>query len=225
MGRGKGAGTWVMVGDLRSSENLEIPPNHYCTAVWTLLAIQSFASSAKIMAEHAKQMPGCRDDAGGGASAAAGQVEGAIALEGRTPSIDILERFITNGTGSDSNYIANENYFLYKQDIARMAAAGMKWYSFSISWSRILPFAKANTPVNKQAIDHYNDAIDTILAFGMQPAVTIQHFDSPYVFVDDQYPETSYSVRGSHPEAQIAPMAIQNKTWIWRFNGGFSHPE
>jgi hypothetical protein len=107
MGRGKGAGTWVMVGDLRSSENLEIPPNHYCTAVWTLLAIQSFASSAKIMAEHAKQMPGCRDDAGGGASAAAGQVEGAIALEGRTPSIDILERFITNGTGSDSNYIAN----------------------------------------------------------------------------------------------------------------------
>lgn len=158
-----------------------------------------------------------------GASAAAGQVEGAIGLEGRTPSI--LERFITNGTGSDSNYVANENYFLYKQDIARMAAAGMKWYSFSISWSRILPFAKANTPVNKQAIDHYNDVIDTILEFGMQPVVTIQHFDSPYVFVDEQYPETSYAARASHPEAHIAPMAIQNKTGIWRFNGGFSHPE
>jgi hypothetical protein len=86
-----------------------------------------------------------------------------------------------------------------------MAAAGVKSYSFSISWSRIFPLANANTPVNKQAIDHYNDVINTILAFGMQPAVTIQHFDSPYVFFDEEYPETSYAVRASIPKLTWLP--------------------
>ena len=86
---------------------------------------------------------------------------------------------------------------LYKQDIVRMTAAGMKYYSFSISWSRILPFGKAGSPVNQEGIDHYNDVINMILEYGMKPVVTIHHFDTPFLFVDEQYPGRSYQALAS----------------------------
>jgi beta-glucosidase/6-phospho-beta-glucosidase/beta-galactosidase len=56
--------------------------------------------------------------------------------------------------GAAYDYVANENYYLYKQDIERLAAMGVKYYSFSIAWSRIVPFGFAGTPVNKQGLDH-----------------------------------------------------------------------
>ncbi|KAI8231748.1 Beta-glucosidase 1A [Colletotrichum sp. SAR 10_86] len=71
------------------------------------------------------------------------------------------------------------NYYLYNQDIARLAAVGVQSYSFSISWSRIVPFGKAGSPINKEAIDHYNDLIDTVISYGMKPVVTLYHFDTP----------------------------------------------
>ncbi|KAJ0332503.1 hypothetical protein COL922a_011436 [Colletotrichum nupharicola] len=70
------------------------------------------------------------------------------------------------------------NYYLYKQDIARLAAVGVQSYSFSISWSRIVPFGKAGSPINKEAIDHYSDLIDTVISYGMKPVATLYHFDT-----------------------------------------------
>lgn len=141
-------------------------------------------------------------------------------MEGRTPSL--LENIITNGTGFNSDYVAIENYYLYKVDIARLAAAGLKYYHFSISWNRIVPLGKANTPVNKEGIAHYDELINTILEHGMLPVVTIHHFDSPYLFVDEQYPERSYQVR-LNSSTYIEPNAVLNHTGIWSYNGGFAH--
>ncbi|KAJ5885487.1 CAZyme family GH1 [Penicillium taxi] len=114
-----------------------------------------------------------------GVAGSAAQIEGAIGIDGRSPSLQ--EKMITGSEPKD--YITNENYFLYKQDIQRLAAMGVPYYSFSISWTRILPFALSGTTVNQQGIDHYNDLITTILDAGMQPVVTMLHFDSPLVFV------------------------------------------
>ncbi|OKP05890.1 Beta-glucosidase 34 [Penicillium subrubescens] len=114
-----------------------------------------------------------------GVAGSAAQIEGAVALEGRSPSL--LEKFASASCPKD--YVTDENYFYYKQDIERLAAMGVEYYSFSIPWTRILPFVLPGTPVNKQAIDHYNDLIDTVLDAGMQPVVTMLHFDSPLVFV------------------------------------------
>ena len=130
-----------------------------------------------------------------GVAGSASQSEGAIALEGRSPTIQ--EIIYTNYTAND--YVTNEHYFLFKQDIARLAAIGTEYYSFSIPWSRILPFVFPNTPVNQQAVDHYNDVIDTILASGMKPMVTLLHFDSPFEFIRDsvlQKPEFGYHHAG-----------------------------
>jgi len=81
-----------------------------------------------------------------------------------------------------NNLVGNENYYLYKQDILRLAAMGVEYYSFSISWSRILPFAVAGSPVNKEGIDHYDDVINYVLEVGMKPIVTLIHFDTPVVY-------------------------------------------
>jgi beta-glucosidase/6-phospho-beta-glucosidase/beta-galactosidase len=71
------------------------------------------------------------------------------------------------------------NYFLYKQDIARLAALGVPYYSFSISWSRVVPFGVAGSPINTQALEHYEDVISTCLEYGVTPIVTLMHVDNP----------------------------------------------
>jgi Glycosyl hydrolase family 1 len=113
-----------------------------------------------------------------GVSGSAAQIEGAIADQGRSPTL--MELLVQDARPKD--YVTNENYYYYKQDIERLAAMGVKYYSFTIPWARVLPFTLAGTPVNQQAIDHYNDVIDYVLAKGMIPTATMIHFDSPLAF-------------------------------------------
>ncbi|KAL1798147.1 hypothetical protein ACET3X_002184 [Alternaria dauci] len=115
-----------------------------------------------------------------GVAASAVQIEGAIAEEGRTPVHNDVA--ILNTPGRDPNWIANEHYYLYKQDIERIAAMGVKYYRFSIPWTRILPFVLPGTPVNKQGLAHYDDLINFVLEKGMLPAIVIYHNDSPLQF-------------------------------------------
>ena len=85
------------------------------------------------------------------------------------------------------------NYYTYKQDIVRLAAIGIPYYSFSIPWPRVVPFGVANSPVNTQALDHYDDLINTCIKYGVKPIVTLVHADAPVTvnidnattFVDD----------------------------------------
>jgi beta-glucosidase/6-phospho-beta-glucosidase/beta-galactosidase len=114
-----------------------------------------------------------------GVAGSAAQIEGAIADEGRSPSV--LELV----SSPVPNYVTNENYYLYKQDIERLASIGVQYYSFSIPWSRIMPFTFEGTPVNKQALDHYDDLINFVVEKGMQPLVTLIHFDTPMNFLPD----------------------------------------
>lgn len=116
-----------------------------------------------------------------GFTGSAMQVEGATRSEGRGPSVleFTIGRGRPNAPEAGPPDISTLNYFLYKQDIARLAALGVKSYGFSISWPRILPFAVPGSPVNQEAIDHYDDLINTVIAYGMKPVVTLSHFDVP----------------------------------------------
>jgi beta-glucosidase/6-phospho-beta-glucosidase/beta-galactosidase len=115
-----------------------------------------------------------------GVAASAVQIEGAVADEGRTPvHMDVLS---LRSPGAASNFVANENYYLYKQDIERIAAMGVKYYRFSIPWTRILPFVLPGTPVNQQGLAHYNDLINFVLQKGMLPAIVLHHTDTPLQF-------------------------------------------
>lgn len=128
-----------------------------------------------------------------GVASASYQVEGAVKDEGRSPSVwdALLHNVVGNSLQNDTGDVANNHYYLYKQgkwmraaaacwrraltrrraDIARLAAMGVPYYSFSISWSRILPFGRG--PINEAGLAHYEDVINTCLEYGVKPAVTL----------------------------------------------------
>ncbi|KAH8685822.1 glycoside hydrolase superfamily [Tricladium varicosporioides] len=114
-----------------------------------------------------------------GVASASYQVEGAVKDEGRGPSIwdVLLHRVVGYSVANQTGDIANNQYYLYKQDIARIAALGVKTYSFSISWSRIFPYGSGY--VNEKALAHYEDVIDTCIEYGVEPSVTLYHWDLP----------------------------------------------
>lgn len=120
-----------------------------------------------------------------GVAGSAWQIEGGLQIEGRGPSVlDTIGALGMSQGANDSN-VADMNYFLYKQDIARLAALGVPHYSFSISWSRVVPFGVAGSPINKQALSHYDDLINTCLEYGITPIVTLVHADAPPAVIAD----------------------------------------
>ena len=67
--------------------------------------------------------------------------------------------------------------------MALLKHLGVGYYRFSISWSRVLPKGTIDK-VNLLGIKYYNKLIDTLLANGIKPAVTLYHFDLPHALQD-----------------------------------------
>ncbi|MFT4105261.1 MAG: 6-phospho-beta-glucosidase [Lacrimispora sp.] len=86
----------------------------------------------------------------------------------------------------DSYYPSREAidmYGRYREDIALFAEMGFKCYRFSFSWSRIFPTGEEDTP-NEEGLKFYEDFIDELLKYGIEPVVTICHFDVPLALVE-----------------------------------------
>lgn len=73
---------------------------------------------------------------------------------------------------------ATDFYHHYKEDIALFAQMGFKCYRMSISWTRIFPNGDDLTP-NEEGLKFYDDVFDECLKYGIEPLVTILHFDMP----------------------------------------------
>ncbi|OJJ30422.1 hypothetical protein ASPWEDRAFT_121098 [Aspergillus wentii DTO 134E9] len=113
-----------------------------------------------------------------GVASASYQVEGAVKAEGRGPSIwDAFTHRAMSVADNQTGDVAINEYYTYKREIQRIAAMGVKAYSFSISWSRIFPFG--NGPINEAGLKHYDDLIETCIQYGVQPHVTMYHWDLP----------------------------------------------
>lgn len=120
-----------------------------------------------------------------GTASSAYQYEGAVKEDGRGQSIwDTFAHSsgkIIDGSNAD---VATDQYNLYPEDVMLMKDMGMDAYRFSISWTRIYP--NGTGAVNKAGIDHYNNLINTLLANGIQPYVTMYHWDFPQS-LEDKY--------------------------------------
>ncbi|PIN04465.1 Beta-glucosidase, lactase phlorizinhydrolase [Handroanthus impetiginosus] len=75
--------------------------------------------------------------------------------------------------------VAGDMYNRYKEDIRAMKAMGFEAYRFSIPWPRILPDGRPSAGINRKGIEYYNEVIDTVIAYGMKPFVTLFHWDLP----------------------------------------------
>ena len=70
--------------------------------------------------------------------------------------------------------------FQVDEDVALLKMLGVDQYRFSISWSRIFPDG-TNKVLNQPGVDYYNKMIDTLIANGIEPVVTLYHWDLPQV--------------------------------------------
>lgn len=109
-----------------------------------------------------------------GASTSAYQVEGANLTDGKGPSCQDVKK-VPEGTSELD--VCADFYHHYKEDIALMAQMGFKSYRFSIAWTRILP--QGTGEVNPKGIEFYSNVIDECLKYGIEPIVTMFHFDMP----------------------------------------------
>ncbi|KAK8936089.1 Beta-glucosidase 22 [Platanthera zijinensis] len=118
-----------------------------------------------------------------GAGTSAYQYEGGTKEDGRSPSI--WDTFASEGQIIDGSTadVASDGYHKYKEDVKLMRETGLEGYRFSLSWSRILPNGRGE--VNPKGIQYYNHVIDELVKNGIEPHVTLYHYDFPQVFQDE----------------------------------------
>ena len=80
------------------------------------------------------------------------------------------------------SHVATDFYHHYKEDIALFAEMGFKCFRLSISWARICP--KGTEELNEEGLQFYDDIFDECLKYGIEPVVTINHFDIPMYLAD-----------------------------------------
>lgn len=113
-----------------------------------------------------------------GTATSAYQIEGAPAADGRGPSVwDTFSHVKKNTYMSDNGDTADDDFHLYRKDIAIMSELGVKAYQFSVSWPRIFP-AGTGAP-NPQGWGYYDRMLDVLLEAGIEPFCTLYHWDMP----------------------------------------------
>ena len=115
-----------------------------------------------------------------GASSSAFQIEGGWDEDGKGMTVADYNSFKRSDKQADSK-VASDFYHHWKEDIDLMKEMGMKAYRFSLSWARIIP--DGDGEVNQKGLDFYNQVINYLIEQGIQPLVTLYHFDLPYALV------------------------------------------
>ena len=118
-----------------------------------------------------------------GSATASYQIEGAAREDGRGESI--WDRYCAipgNVLGGDTGEVACDHYHRYREDVALMKQMGLKAYRFSVAWPRILPEGRGR--VNEKGLAFYSALVDELLAAGIEPYVTLYHWDLPQALQD-----------------------------------------
>ena len=122
---------------------------------------------------------GFRDDFVWGAATSSYQIEGAVREDGKGEHIwDVFTKEPGHVYEDHTGETACDHYHRFREDVKIMKEMGLKAYRFSIDWSRVLP--EGSGRVNEKGIAFYNALIDELLANGIEPYVTLYHWELPY---------------------------------------------
>src|SRR5579863_8571436 len=118
-----------------------------------------------------------------GAATAAYQIEGAVSVDGRGPSVwDTFSHTPGKVRGGDTGDIACDSYRRYPEDADLLRSLGLSHYRFSISWPRIIP--DGGGQVNQAGLDYYKALLDALAERGITPTATLFHWDLPQALQD-----------------------------------------
>src|SRR5581483_10815793 len=108
-----------------------------------------------------------------GVATSAFQIEGSLAADGRGPSI--WDDFPSEA--GETGAVACDGYRRWREDVDLIASLGVNAYRFSLAWPRILPDGGGR--VERRGLDHYARLVDALLERGVEPVVTLYHWDLP----------------------------------------------
>ncbi len=113
-----------------------------------------------------------------GAASASYQIEGAVREDGRGESIwDVFSHTPGKVKWSDTGDAATDAYHRWREDVSLMKKMGLQAYRFSVAWPRVDP--KGDGQWNQAGLDYYSELVDALLEAGIQPWVTLFHWDLP----------------------------------------------
>ena len=118
-----------------------------------------------------------------GTATASYQIEGAVDVDGRGPSIwDTFSHTPGRTHNADTGDVACDHYHRYREDVALLADLGVQDYRFSVAWPRVVPTGSGD--VNAAGLDFYSRLVDELLDKGIRPLVTLYHWDLPQPLQD-----------------------------------------
>jgi beta-glucosidase len=118
-----------------------------------------------------------------GAATAAYQIEGAVRQDGRGPSIwDTFSHTPGRVFHGDTGDTACDHFTRLDEDLDLIGDLGLAAYRFSVAWPRVQPDGKT---VNRKGLDFYARLVDGLLERGVQPALTLYHWDLPQALQDE----------------------------------------
>jgi beta-glucosidase len=149
-----------------------------------------------------------------GAATSAYQIEGSPLADGAGPSI--WHRFAhTPGrtAGGATGDVACDHYRRYHEDVRLLHELGLNAYRFSIAWARVLPEGRGR--VNPAGLGFYERLVDELLAHGIEPCVTLYHWDLPAA-LDDRGGWLNPDVAGWFADyARVVFRALGDRVRMW----------
>ena len=136
-------------------------------------------SNKKTQQEEKKDIMAFSKDFAWGTATSSIQIEGATREDGKGENIwDVYCREPGRIDGGHNAETACDHYHRFREDVKHMKEMGLKAYRFSIDWSRVLPEGRGR--VNEKGIQFYSELIDELLKNGIEPYVTLYHWELPY---------------------------------------------
>jgi beta-glucosidase len=149
-----------------------------------------------------------------GAATASYQIEGAWNEDGKGESI--WDRFShTSGKvlNGDTGDVACDHYHRWQEDLGLLKTLGVNAYRFSLAWPRLLP--DGTGAANEKGLAFYDRLVDGLLEAGIQPFVTLYHWDLPQVLEDQGGWPARHTAEAFVAYADLASRRLGDRVKHW----------